>query len=103
MKMHLRALATIALAASTLTLGSCSVFVAGTKAVTDGATYVFTPGNYVHSNDPWGTDMYSSETNKKMAAEYNARGQSFKNDMTEVYDGLNKWLFNYDKNDPYIH
>jgi hypothetical protein len=99
----LRALAAVSLAAASLSLGSCSVVVAGAKAIEDGVTYVFTPGNYVHSSDPYGMDMYSSETNAKVAAEYQARDRSFHKDMTEVYDSFNKWFFNYDKNDPYIY
>ncbi len=100
-KLH-RALALAALAAGPLTLGSCSVAVAAGKAVQDGVTYVFTPGHYVHSEDPWGTDMFSKETNAKVAREYRERDQTFKRDMTHVYDSFNRLFFNYDKNDPYL-
>jgi hypothetical protein len=103
MKKQIRALAAIALAAGSLSLGSCSVFVAGGKAVQDGVTYVLTPGHYVHSSEPWGTDMFSDETNASLAAEYQARDRAFHKDMSSVYDSFNKWFFNYDKNDPYVY
>lgn len=103
MMSKLRVLAVAALAAGSLSLGSCSLVVAGGKAVEDGITYVLTPGHYVHSSDPWGTDMFSKETNESLAAEYEARDRSFHQDMEEVYDSLNKWFFNYDKDDPYVY
>jgi len=99
----IRVLAVAAVAAASLSLGSCSLVVASGKAITDGVTYVFTPGHYVHSSEPWGTDMFSKETNASLAAEYQARDRSFHSDMTEVYDGFNKLFLNYDKNDPYVY
>jgi hypothetical protein len=99
----LRVLAAAALVAASLTLGSCSVVVAGAKAIEDGVTYVFTPGHYVHSSEPYGTDMLSAETSASLANEYQMRERAFHKDMTEVYDSFNKWFFNYDKDDPYVY
>lgn len=100
---NLRVLAVAAVAAASLSLGSCSLVVAGGKAITDGVTYVLTPGHYVHSSEPWGSDMFSKETNESLATEFQGRDRSFHRDMTEVYDGFNKLFLNYDKNDPYIY
>lgn len=99
----LRVLAVAAFAAASLSLGSCSVVVAGAKAIEDGVTYVFTPGHYVHSSEPYGMDMFSSETNASLAGEYEARDRAFKKDVSEVYDSFNKWFLNFDKDDPYVY
>ena len=103
MKKQLRALAVIALAAGSLSLGSCSAFIAGGKIAMDGVSYVLTPGHYAHSNDPWGSDMFSAETNASLATEYVARDRAFHKDVEDVYHSFNKWFFNYDKDNPYVY
>ncbi|MCX8228833.1 MAG: hypothetical protein OTJ44_02670 [Planctomycetota bacterium] len=84
-------------------LPSCSVFVAGAKAMSDGISYVVQGGNYIHSEDAYGRDMFDHDTLEKVAGEFDARETAFKRDMSSVHHDTNRLFFNYDKDNPYNH
>ena len=71
--------------------------------MSDGISYVVQGGNYVHSEDPYGRDMFDHETLEKVADEFNVRETAFKRDMSSVYDDTNRLFFNYDKDNPHNH
>gem|GEM_PF-5694885 len=95
-------LALVALCGALL-LPSCSVFLAGSKMMSDSVAYIVQPTHYVHSDDEWGTDMFGKATNRKASAEFRSRQAAWRRDLEAMNDDTNRLLFNYDKNNPYIH
>lgn len=71
--------------------------------MSDSVAYVFQPTHYVHSDDKWGTDMFSKATNDKAAAEFRSRQAAWRRDLESMNDDSNRLFFNYDQNDPYLH
>jgi hypothetical protein len=47
--------------------------------------------------------MFGKATNRKASAEFRSRQAAWRRDLEAMNDDTNRLLFNYDKNDPYIH
>jgi len=102
MKKRIRVFALLALAGLSFGFASCSVPLAAGKILLDGAHTIVTPVHLVHSEDPYGTDMFTAETNRKVAEDVSQKYQAFHRDLSHMYDTFSKLFFNHDKDDPYL-
>ena len=102
MKKRIRIFAVLSLAIGCLGLGACSVPLAAGKVAFDGVYTIATPAHLVHSENIYGTDMISSETNRKVAKDIDQKYQVFHRDLSHMYNTFSKLFFNHDKDDPYL-